>query len=252
MSTQFMVRVVDSVGRAQYLATCGEAPPVGFDGTQFYVDVDTTSTPPIYKDAPQAIGGLDQQCLGQVLVNPVVLVRWEIMNYTQEPAQYVMGLDGLNTNPNTPDPNKYDLMRSYVDAFGNAVPETTELVAEYAVDFDVAFSVDQGDTTGYNPTLVTFPFDDPRSATWAYDVSAQAISTTGPQRIRSVRFRLVTRTSLPDRTVNIPVANYGGQEFMYRYCVVPPCGTSDDVLRWARTRTVTTEVSLPNQQKDFF
>ena len=43
-------------------------------------------------------------------------------------------------------------------------------------------------------------------------------------------------------------------DFMYRYCVnsPPSCATNDGTLRWARARTVTAEVSLPNQSQDFF
>jgi prepilin-type N-terminal cleavage/methylation domain-containing protein len=252
LTRQFMVRLIDETGRTQYLATCAEAAAASFAGAQPYVDVDGTSTPIITPDTTQTNGGVGK-CGGRCIVNPVQIVRWELMSSAQEPAQYVNGLDGLTTNPTAPDTTKYDLVRSYVDAFGAVVPDTTELVAEYAVDLDFAFTVDQGDTTGQNPNLLTFAFDDSHSANWAYDVSTLATpSVIGPQRIRSIRARLVTRTGIPDRTVNIPLTNYGNQDFMYRYCIVPPCATQDDVMRWARTRTVTTEVSLPNLEKDFY
>jgi hypothetical protein len=135
------------------------------------------------------------------------------------------------------------------------VPETSEVVAEYAVDLKLAFSVDstiQGDAY---PSITTLAFDDTNNANWASDVSkGTPTANSGPQRIRSVRARLVTRTALADRTVNVPLTNYGSQTFLYRYCInsVPSCATSDTTLRWARSRTVTTEVALPNQSSDFF
>jgi prepilin-type N-terminal cleavage/methylation domain-containing protein len=253
LATQFIVRIVDETGHTQYVPTCnGESAAASFSGTQPYVDVD--AAPFVTQSIAGTNGGVGQ-CGGRCTVNPVQIVRWELMSPTQEPAQYVNGLDGLSTSPTTPDANKYDLMRTYVDAYGNPVPQTSEVVDEYAVDLDFAFTVDQGDATGQAPSLLSYAFDDSRNATWAYDVSSKPPVAPGqpaPQRIRSIRVRLVTRASIPDRTVNIPVANYGSQDFLYRYCIVPPCATQDDVLRWARTRTITTEVSIPNQQKDFY
>ncbi|MGH7295340.1 MAG: PilW family protein, partial [Polyangiaceae bacterium] len=46
LSTQFIVRLVDTTGHTQYLATCPEQVAAGFvGGTQPYVEIDTTSTP---------------------------------------------------------------------------------------------------------------------------------------------------------------------------------------------------------------
>jgi len=44
--------------------------------------------------------------------------------------------------------------------------------------------------------------------------------------------------------VTIPVANYGNQEFMYRYFI--------DATDYARTRTIVTQVALPNQERNFY
>jgi hypothetical protein len=143
------------------------------------------------------------------------------------PLQYVAALDNQPLAPTTPDPNKYDLMRSFVDAKGAIVPATSEVVAEYAVDLDFAFTVDKGpDNT--TPSLVTFGFDDGAdNGAWAYDVSAanSFLPNKGPQRIRAVRVRLATRTAQPDRTLNVPVTqNNTNEEFLYRYCMGPGAG----------------------------
>jgi hypothetical protein len=101
--------------------------------------------------------------------------------------------------------------------------------------------------------MLTYAFDDPANQTWAQDVYQVQGSPNMPQRIRIVRARVATRTGQPDRAVNIPVLNYGNQAFMYRYCMTPgTCGVQDGTLRWARVRTITTEVSLPNQQGAFY
>ena len=136
---------------------------------------------------------------------------------------------------------------------GNPVPETRELVAEYAVDLSFAFSVETG-LTNIQPNIVNIPFEDPSNASWAQDVSSQPLPTVNdPQRIRSVRARLVTRTAQGDRLLSVAVPN-PTTHFMYRYCLLPVCNpvNAAGVLQYARARTVTTEVSLPNQSGNFY
>jgi hypothetical protein len=142
------------------------------------------------------------------------------------------------------------------------LPETTEVIAEYAVDLDFAFSVDTGDTTGWAPQVVPYDFGDPNDQKVADTVNT-ATPVSGPlhpdpQRIRSVRFRLATRAGQADRPNDIPVqsaADAGGGTFLYRYCLPVPPATScvgKAPLQWARVRTLVGEVSLPNQQQAFF
>ena len=248
---------MDDTGRSQYVATCAEPKAAGFQGTQPYLDVDAVNTPILTAQQTQTQGGVSGYASGHAWVNPVQIVRWEITSATKEAAslaQYSNALGNLSTQYGTVDANKYDLMRTYVDATGNPVPQTSEIVAEYAVDFDVAFSVDNS-VAGGVPNIATFAFEDnTNNDAWSYSVDTKPASTTGPQRIRQVRARLVTRTAMADRTVNILVANYGTEAYTYRYCIngTPSCATNDGTLRWARARTVTTEVSLPNLSRDFY
>lgn len=262
MSTQFIVRLVDPTGRAQYLATCKEAAAAGFDSTTVagptpypYVDIDTTNTQ-LIPPSPSSVSTATGLCNGCTL-NPVQIVRWEITGpggADPEPAQYVNALNNLPLSPGTQDPAKYDLMRTYVDALGVLVPQTSEIVAEYAVDLDLAFTVDSG-LDSQHPALQSYGFDDSvNNNLWANDVSVATTPNVGPQRIRAVRVRLVTRTAQPDRTANVAVTdNVAHQEFLYRYCVVAPCPSPPDrTFRWARGRTITAEVSLPNQARYFY
>jgi hypothetical protein len=257
MTTQFIVRVVDDAGRAQYVATCKEYPTAGFTTVGAspqpypYVDIDAASTPLQTASGTGTVSTLSGYGAGRASINPVQIVRWEITGpggTDAEPIHYTNALGNLPLGG--ADANKYDLIRSFVDATGQLVPETTEVIAEYAVDFDVAFTVDNG--TNLRPTLVTYAFDDTGSNAWAYDVSQAAASQIGPQRIRSVRARLVTRTAQPDRTANVKATNSTtAGEFLYRYCVAPDCTKVDNTLRWARARTITTEVTLPNLARNW-
>ena len=253
VAMQAIVRIVDSTAHTQYVATCPGATPAGVVAGKPYVDIDPT-TPILSAQQTQTAGSISGYATGST-VNPVQIVRWEIIPASAEPTQYVSS--PLATQPLKPtlqDPLKYDLIRSYVDAFsGNPVPETRELVAEYAVDLAFAFSVETG-LTNLAPRIVSIPFDDPRNATWAQDVSTQPIpAVQSPQRIRSVSVRLVTRTAQADRLLNVAVPSSTGP-FMYRYCLLAACDpvNAAGVLQYARARTVTTEVSLHNQSRNFY
>jgi prepilin-type N-terminal cleavage/methylation domain-containing protein len=256
-NSQFIVRLLDDTGRAQYLPTCAGGATAGITGTTGWVDVDTLDTRILSEADTKSLGGVNATPGGAALVNPVQIVRWEIVTAAQEPPQYA-ALGSQALSPGVLDPNKYDLVRSFVNAQGVRVDATMEVVAEYAVDLEFAFSVENG--TAAAPVMLTFPFDDStNNPKWAADVSLGTVPPTQPQRIRVARARVVTRAAQPDRTVNIPIAPpnlavgaTGTQAFLYRYCLIAPCTTQDDTLRWARTRTMTTEVSILNQVGDFF
>jgi prepilin-type N-terminal cleavage/methylation domain-containing protein len=276
-TTQFIVRLVDDTGHSQYLATCpysgngstntgGAAGITGITGggggggdagsainvqnAQPFLWVDTSKTTILTSKAAGTNGGVSGFAAGVAWVNPVQVVQWEITSPTgtpgdPEPAQDESILAGTPLTPTTADPTKFDLMRTYIDALGNFLPDTSEIVAEYAVDLDFAFSVDTS-TNSLLPNVVTYGFEDPTDNNpWAQNVfKAGVAAVQGPQRIRAVRARVVTRTAQADRNVNIPVTNYGAQEFMYRYQI--------DATDYARARTIVTQVALPNQQRNFY
>jgi prepilin-type N-terminal cleavage/methylation domain-containing protein len=257
---QFIVRLVDDTGRSQFLATCPGV-PITVNNTAnpptAFLDVSTAISPVLTPQLTGNRGGVTPIPAGRAWVNPVQIVRWEITNATAaaEPVQYQNALGAQSLAAGT-DATKYDLIRSYLDAAGAVVPETTEVIAEYAVDLNFAFSVDSA-LTPAQPNMITFSFDSPANQQWADNVfTTTPPSTNMPQRIRTVRARIATRTAQPDRTVNVPVTNYAvgtvTQGFMYRYCMVAPCATRNATPRWARARTLTTEVALPNQAGAFF
>ena len=249
---QFLVRVVDASGCAQYLATCTATNGAGVDTNGPYVDISGT-TPLVTAAATGSTCGVTGFGEGAV-INPVQTVQWEI-TYAgaadPEPATYnTLGIA-------TGDATKYDLMRTFVDASGTPVWSTSEIIAEYAVDLSFAFSVDQG--TALAPNIVTYPFDAPALNNPYATPPFVAGSNVGPERIRSIQARLVTRTALPDRSVNIALPthsgqNYGTEKFAYRYCMQASGCTSNPTNApiWARTRTIVTEAALPNQAGNFY
>ncbi|HLK40896.1 MAG TPA: hypothetical protein VKU41_29285 [Polyangiaceae bacterium] len=259
LARQFIVRIVDNAGCTQYLPTCKGVQTAGLvlnGAFQPYVLV--TGAPIMATDAG-TVCGVQGNAAGQGFVNPVQVVRWEILGPAptgadQEPQQDVTALGNQFTGvaeAGAGDPNKYDLTRMYLDAAGNVVPDTEEVVAEYAVDLDFAFTVDTSvDTTGGTPTLTTYDFDS-NGDTHNQLAADDATTGTKPQRIRSIRVRLVTRAAQADRSVNIPLTD-GGVPYIYRYCLQPGGCNSTTALQWARARTVTTEVALRNQARYFY
>jgi type II secretory pathway pseudopilin PulG len=279
-SYQYLVRIADDTGRYQYAATCPTATG-GADSAppSPWVDIDVSSTLNgtglLTPQQTATTGGVAGLGVGRITVNPIQIVRWEIGVPTALYSSTALTQLGAALNPSG-DPNKYDLIRSFVDATGKVVPESTEVVAEYAIDLKFAFTVDADthtlgatdpNTQTGGPVYQMLSFDSPANGAWAPDVSQWLLPAStpllGPQRIRSVRVRLVSRSAIADRTSNIaptpanPAAAPSGSTselFLYRYCagqitgdaaapVMPTCNGSG----WARARTVTTEVDLPNQ-----
>jgi len=83
------------------------------------------------------------------------------------------------------------------------------------------------------------------------------IANQGPQRIRSVSVRLSTRAAQADRsnTIAVPGDPKMPTTYLYRYCVLSGgCNATTNVnlLQYARMRTLTMEVSMPNQSASYW
>jgi hypothetical protein len=257
---QFLVRLVDDSGRAQFLATCNAAggSATGISGGIPFVMVDCDQTPIKTAQSSGTVGTLTGLASGRAWVNPVQVVRWEITSAgaakDPEPGQFAMASAASDGGT---DPAKYDLVRTMLD-YNLQPTAVAEVVAEYAVDLKFAFNVDTSpsvDGGQPNPALVAYAFDDTNNGTVGAQVTTAPIPR--PQRIRSVRVRFATRAAQPDRTTSIAVVPNYGDTYTYRYCVLPLSGGAcpsppDGIERWARVRTVTTEVALSNQAKNFY
>jgi hypothetical protein len=284
-ATRYMVRIGDNSNPTlyQYAALCATSP----------VYLNTAAVPPIAAiniDPTTPVGDVANssgRCKlarwdagshgGLLRIAPVQVVHWDIIPAT---SVSLINYGLLNFGPQA-DPNNFVLTRQFVDITGILDPATLEVVAEYVVDMKFAFSVDPTADGLYSPPgaypstitspLVHYMFDDTTNQTWAPDVSMTPVSggaPQGPQRIRSVRARLATRTALPDRTQSIagppsivvpPPPNETSappQSYLLRYCLgnasagwgACPANT----LTWTRVRTDITEVALPNQRHFFY
>ena len=247
----FIVRVVDDTGHYQFVQTCaGKAAGITGSGltAAAYLDI-ASNTPILSSEQTKTMGGASGLGVGRLVVNPVQTIRWEIRPI--DPGQPRDAPYRTLSAEGGPD-DKYELFRTYLDASGTLTAET-ELVSEYAVDLKFAFSADLVDlTTDLNRTLTVYGMSQTaENAALASDV-AGAVQVHGPERIRSTRFRLSTRSSIADRQVGLtaPLANAQQGDYPLRYCVL--LGGCTDVGGWSRVRTITTEVTLPNQARIFY
>jgi len=253
---QFAARIADDTGHFQYLPTClGKAAgvtPVSGGGisSTAYVDLDTSSLPFLTSSATKTNGGASGLGVGRLRVNPIQVVRWEIrpINTTNSgDAPYAQLVSPAQTDGGATD--KYELFRTYEDVTG-AVTQAPELVAEYAVDLKFAFSADKSLVTDNPRVLTVYGFSDANNAQLASDPTVNV--TAQPQRIRSVHFRVTTRSAIADRTdtFSLPQANLQQPAYPTRYCVLLACTSGQ--TGWARLRSITSEVATPNLAKFFY
>jgi prepilin-type N-terminal cleavage/methylation domain-containing protein len=243
----FAVRVADDTGHYQYIPLCaGKAATVNGTGiaATAYVDLDTSTIPLLTAQQTGTNGGATGLGVGKLRVNPLQTIRWEV-----RPIDTSKAGDAPYAPLVSAAGDKYELFRTFVDATG-AVTQQPELVAEYAVDLKFAFSADLQLAGLTNRTLTVYGLSDPANQTAADDVSTNLV--TAPQRLRSVHFRLTTRSAIADRAepYTMPAANAQQGAYPTRYCVLQTCTPGQ--TGWARVRSVTSEVQLPNLAKLFY
>ena len=169
-------------------------------------------------------------------------MRWELRPLNSGDTTYA----ALATDPAAEGgvTKKYNLMRSWVGS-DNVALRPSEVVAEYAVDLKFAFTADLGNYVADPPV--------PNFVSYAFGAAGNATVATGntagaqPERIRGVRVRLSTRGAQADREEDLRLEK---NDYTIRYCLEEECKPGS--RQWARVRTVTTEVSLPNQARLFY
>ncbi|GAC1586091.1 MAG: hypothetical protein NVS3B20_15380 [Polyangiales bacterium] len=219
-----ILRVTNLVGSSQFLIISTSA--IGSDGVPI---ISARQAPPIRTTAGAVarcgIPGGGAACMG-CTVNSVQTVDYMLGSLKTNTAfGWAYPEAGVAA-----DTEKYDLVRRARDQDGNS---DYSLVAEYVVDLAFAFSVDT-DTTGTAPNIVSFPFGDANNTAYGADVTVT--NTARPQRIRSVRYRVGTRSKDADRET--PGADAGPG--LLRYYIGP--------TQYSRVRTIYGEISLINQQ----
>ncbi|MCL2724626.1 MAG: prepilin-type N-terminal cleavage/methylation domain-containing protein [Polyangiaceae bacterium] len=234
-AANFAARVTDSSGRTHFVVVCA----AGMNGAAAFVEFAAPTAGNIADAVLSAadtgqIGGV--QGFEQLQIAPVQTVRWSIQR-----------VQNMRLDPPQDANAKYDLFRQYIDAVTGQPVGNPELIAEYVVDMAFALTVDQGQPPA-NPQLMGFDFPDiVNNPAWASaNVATSLPNMPGPQRIRSVRFRLAARAALPDREADMPGPATG---FLYRYCIDENAGSAGACTRFARVRTLASEVALINQAR---
>lgn len=226
-----MIRVRNSVGVSQFLIV--ESAAIAGDGKP----VITTRPAPAYASASSA-GAVDKRCGGSGFcvgceVNPVQIIRYNIGSLSKS-AKFGWAYPSGGVG----DTYKYDLIRQELKPDGTTVTDSEEIVAEYAVDLGFAFGVDTSismtpGSAFTEPAVTQIAFGHKDNTLYGDPVAS---TTARPQRIRSIRYRLTTRTRFPDNTVGVDDGGIG----LFRYKLGEE--------QYARARTIIGDIALINQQ----
>jgi hypothetical protein len=204
-----IVRVLDRGGRMQFStvsAITGSPRPIITLGT-----------------AIQGIGGNGTG--GSV--NVVNIVRYQIRGLQADgDARWAPLFSASAGAPG--EASRTELVREELNAAGQVIAGSSDIVAEYAVDLDLSVS---GQLVANTSGLVRSVPGDTNFTTFF----AAAATGDRPQGVRTVRVRLGVRSREADRPANIT-----GGTGVYRFKV----GAND---RWARVRNFQADVALPNQ-----
>jgi type II secretory pathway pseudopilin PulG len=169
-----------------------------------------------------------------VTISPIQTVRWSLR---------CVGTTNGTCDQNDP---RFELVREWIALNGTAMPNA-EVVAEYVVDLKFAFTA----ISPVNPELLdvqSYPYGstDIQKMTAYIPPGATPTALRTPQRLRSIRFRIAARGATADRDTDVPDPNAdpaGAATTLYRYLL--PSG------KYARVRTITSEVALENQWRSF-
>jgi prepilin-type N-terminal cleavage/methylation domain-containing protein len=237
------LRIVDAGGKHEYGVISGLVVN-GTPPTDIIVQLENAPMP--QQRVAGGVCGWTGLGVG-MLANPISRVRYDLRSLAAEvrfatlmaPQGGALSGDGKRT----------ELVRVELDRNDAEIPQTLELVAEFAVDLKFGVVTTTG---GPNPIIdgrfpITVPEDD-RIYTVAGNITAgpndcpPGTAVGGnicPQRLRGVQVRLSTRARAPDRDADLPA---GGDGRRNRFFIAT--GAPKPV--YARLRTLYADVSLPN------
>jgi prepilin-type N-terminal cleavage/methylation domain-containing protein len=225
------LRVVDNEGRYSFGIING----VSLQGGLARIALATKPAIPV--NSTSAHCGCDDMCVGG-MVNPVSRVRYDLRRI--DPAKFPRYAPLFNKALTAGSYHKgekvaarTELVRVELDAGGTELPDTLEIVAEYAVD--LKFGITTATVPGppnQAPKIERYPVGSAKG----YAVVKSLQSGGSPERVRSVQVRFSTRSEARDRDVGIPKATDGG---VFRYGLGKNLG-------FARVRTLTADVHLSN------
>lgn len=250
---RFIAQVTDALGCIHYAPVCNVSVSSGIIFVHLQGDgkravLYSHSEAGQYENPTGLANNCGSSEGGKVTIAPVQIVRWKL-----EKSPLALQADPALEPVN----NKFDLTRTLLDFAGDPASDA-EIVAEYAVDLKFGLTV-------YNPVaaaantdpLLVYDMDVDGAPGGLIAQATQTASTTlsgqiGPQHVRSVRFRVATRTSMADRQNDIIVgpARDTTHPFMSRYCMENAALAS--CKKFARVRTIVSEVALHNQARMFY
>ena len=227
---QYAVQVMDMRGCFHYLTVCGVLTSGQLNSVVLNLAGGILTTAETQGDVCGA------RVMEEVAIAPIQRVRWSL-GLENDPRRVDTVVEGTGA------PNKFNLYRQIMAADGVTTIGQPELIAEYGVDLKLALLVNSAPAAPAQPVFTNIGFEenDGMFAQWAGPATTST-QLMGPHRIRSVRYRLAFRTSLPDRRADLPMP--GGPPYMSRYCM-----GGDPCTDWARVRTVISEVVLFNQAR---
>jgi len=191
------------------------------------------------------------------LANVVNIIQYEIRDISDASkyANFARAFsDNTDVKTATFDATRRDLIRVELNVnTEEELPETVELIAEYAVDLRFGLTVMSNASTSAkvaDPQLTTLISNLPNEPTthnaeiakWAGLPSALN-ANVGPEFIRSVRLRFSVRSREPDRDTNI-IPSDTVAPGLYRIGL----GT-DGKAPYARVRTMQADIALRNQTR---
>jgi prepilin-type N-terminal cleavage/methylation domain-containing protein len=237
-----MLRFVDASAAREYYGIIS-----GFDPLNVAVQVAASPLMPNKLGVFTCGLGLGSDTGG--VVNPVSRVRYDIRSLANHPT-YKKLVEAVSTDA-TGDAGRSELVRVELDADDNEIPETIELVAEYAVD--LKFGLTAFGRGALPPSELSACSTVPGTDVYNCPIpmapqvyTALAGPVTGgarPELIRSIQVRLATRARAPDRESDLGAGPDGRK---YRFKLDLP-GTP--VPKFARMRTIYAEKYLRNQER---
>lgn len=178
---------------------------------------------------------------GGVQVNTVNIIRYELANLSAD-ANFSYVFAGVRPATDTT-PQRLEFARSEILPNDTIAAGSTELVAEYAVDFKVGVSVVS------NPGTVQtsfYPTGDSNIPAYAGDpLSATAAALgKGPHLIRAAHVRLSVRALDGDRDANVAAADLG--TVPYRVQLIAAAGSTP--AKFARVRSLQALIATRNSR----
>lgn len=233
-----LLRLVDPEGRTAYGVISG----INTGGTNVSLSIANAPAMPVRSTAETC--GCSLPCIGG-LVNPIARVLYDVrsvdeVTYPQYAGLYENASHALaGAHKGIVPPPRTELIRVELDADDRELPDTLEILAEYAVDFKLGMSTaTPGPPPNNIPTITRFDLNDPNIVAIAGPLGAAAT----PQRVRSIQLRLGVRAARRDREVAITNPPDGG---FFRYNL--GVDASGNARGFVRVRTLVADVSLPNQ-----